>query len=87
MASGLSDTNPKIERLLIERLRQMTPAEKLKSMAQLNRMARSLVISELRSRHPDASAEELRRYLAERILGPELAEKVYGPLPRMARRK
>lgn len=81
MANGLSDTHPKIEQMLIERLRQMSPAQKLKAMVQLNQMARDLAVSDIRSQHPAASEDQVRRYLAERILGHELAEQVYGPIP------
>jgi len=34
----------------------------------------------LRARHPGDSPEKLRRRLADILLGPELAEKVYGRL-------
>lgn len=30
--------------------------------------------------HPQATPEILRRLLADMVLGPELAERVYGPL-------
>ncbi len=81
MAPGVMDTDPKIEQMRIELLRQMPPPRKLRLMAQLNHMARSLALSEIRTHYPQASEAELHRRLAERILGSELADKVYGPLP------
>ncbi len=50
-------------------------------MEQLNQTARELALAGLRRRHPDATPEELRRCLADLVLGPELAAQVYGPQP------
>jgi hypothetical protein len=38
---------------------------------------KTLTLIELRERHPDASEEELRRYLTELLLGPELTTWLY----------
>ena len=81
MAHPLTDTDPRIERMRIELLRQMPPTEKLRIMVQLNQMARELIRSEISTRYPNASEADLRRLMLDRILGAELAEKVYGPLP------
>lgn len=78
MPLSLSDTDPRIERMIIERQRQMSPARKLCLMNQLNQMARDLALSDIRRQHPHASDVDLRYYLAERNFGSELAEKVYG---------
>lgn len=50
-------------------------------MSQLNDMARSLAMSDLRGLYREASEPELRRLLADRLLGAELAAAVYGPRP------
>jgi hypothetical protein len=42
---------------------------------------RRLGLAGLRERFPKASARELHRRLATLLLGPELADKVYGPEP------
>jgi len=55
MAVLSPDTSPEVERIQIERLRQMPP--------------------------PDDTPDLLRRRLADLLLGPELAARVYGPLP------
>jgi hypothetical protein len=39
-----------------------------------------LALAGLRDRHPGASPDELRRRLADVLLGADLAERVYGPL-------
>lgn len=41
---------------------------------------RTLALSGLRARHPEATPQELRRRLADLLLGPDLAAQVYGPL-------
>ena len=79
--SSLSDTSPEAEELLVELLRQAPAWRKLELMGQLNAMARILVLSQLRVQYPDATEEELHRRLADRLLGPELAARAYGPLP------
>lgn len=76
--SELSDTDPQARRVLVKLLKQAPPWRKLELMGQLNAMARELVLSDIRESHPNATPAEVRRYLADRLLGPELAEQVYG---------
>ena len=75
------DTHPDAERVQIELLRQAPAWRKLHMVAQMNSTLRTLALSGLRQRYPDASPDELRRRLADLWLGPELAAKVYGPPP------
>ena len=81
MHSVLADTDPKAERVYTAILRQLSVREKAELIADMAESGRELVLLSLRKRHPDASDEESLRYLAERMLGPELAGRVYGPLP------
>ena len=74
------DTRPEAERVQIELLRQAPPWRKLHMVGQMNQTVRTLALSGLRQRHPQATLEELRRRLADLLLGPELAARVYGPL-------
>ncbi len=80
MEQGITDTHPEAEAVLYNLFRQATPARKLERVGQMNLMVKSLMLSGLRSRYPDDSPEKLRRRLADLMLGPELAKKVYGPL-------
>ena len=80
MPQNLTDTSPETEHVLFAMLRDMPPWRKLEMVAQLNQTARDLALAGLRERHPHAAPEELRRRLADIILGPELAARVYGPL-------
>ena len=74
----VTDTNPKMERLQIDLLRETPPWRKLEMMAELNAAARMLAMSGLRERYPLAGEAELHRRLADLLLGEELAKKVYG---------
>jgi hypothetical protein len=75
-----SDTHPKMEALQIQLWRQASPTRKMHMLAQLNASARTLALMGLRSRYPLATEAELRRRLADFLLGEELARKVYGEL-------
>ena len=75
---GLSDTHPEVERLIIERYRQMSGAERLANVRALNRCAKRLQIADIRKRYPDADAREIRLRLASRSFPPEVMRKVFG---------
>ncbi len=81
MTSLYSDTDPKAEQVQIELLRRVPAWRKIQMVSQLNETVRTLALSGLRQRHPNASPELLRRMLADQILGEALAEKVYGHVP------
>lgn len=87
MTQVFPDTPPETERALFAMLREMAPWRKLEMVAQLNQTVRELALVGLRERYPHASPEELRRRLADIVLGPELAEKVYGPMSKTEERR
>jgi len=78
-----TDTRPEAEAVLIQLIRQSPPWRKLEMVVQLNQSTRTLMLSGLRERYPHADEVELRRRMADVLLGPELALQVYGPLPKM----
>jgi len=80
MVALFSDTRPEAEAVLIGMLRQAPPWRKLHMVGQLNQTVRTLALSGLRQRYPEATPQELRRRLADLLLGPDLAALVYGPL-------
>ena len=82
MSALYSDTDPKVEALQIKMWRQASPTRKMHMLAQLNASVRILALAGLRSRYPNATETELRRRLADLILGEELARKVYGEMNR-----
>ena len=71
------DTSPEIERLQIERWRQMSPAQKAALVSGLTQAAYDLTLAGIRMRHPDASSRERFLRLAVITLGPDLARRAY----------
>ena len=76
----ISDTHPETEKVLVQMLQQVPVWRKLEMMGELNRTAHGLALEGLRERYPAAPEAELRRRLADLLLGPELAQRVYGPI-------
>jgi hypothetical protein len=75
-----ADTAPWAEKMIMERLRTMTPAQKLARATDLTLGAMKLAEAGLRSRYPNAGDEEIRRRMADLTLGPDLAKKWLGPI-------
>ena len=71
------DTSPEIERMQIERWRQMSAAEKAAIVSGLTQAVYDLALAGVRLRHPDASPREQFLRLALLTLGPELARRAY----------
>ncbi len=78
MTSLYTDTHPKIEAMQIRLWREASPTRKMNMVAQLNKSARLLALTGLRSQYPQISESELRLKLAVLLYGEELANKVYG---------
>lgn len=74
------DTCPEAEAVLIGLLHKAPPWRKLHMVDQLNQTVLTLALSGLRMRYPTATPQELRRRLADLLLGPDLAARAYGPL-------
>jgi len=77
MAAPFSDTHEKIEQMQIEIIRRMPSWRKFALVDNLNETVKAFAMSGIRQSHPEASAEQVQRLLAERMLGSELAHKVY----------
>jgi len=82
MRTLANDTEPEAERVLVDGLRHASPARKMAMVLNANETVRALAWAGLRERHPGDSPAQLRRRLADLWLGPELAAKAYGPLPK-----
>jgi hypothetical protein len=72
-----SDTHPKIEQMQIEVIRRMPSWKKFSIVDGLNETVKTLAITGLKQRNPNATPEQIHRMLAELMLGQELARKVY----------
>ena len=74
------DTTPEVEEILFKMWRETPPWRKWQMMDDLNQSARQIAQIGLNKRHLNASPEEIRRRLADMVLGSELADRAYGPL-------
>jgi hypothetical protein len=81
MATLSLDTDPEIEKLQIEGLRQMPPWRKVALLCDMNRTLRCLALAGLRQRYPEDSPAQRQRRLADLILGPDVAARAFGPAP------
>ena len=75
------DTSPAVEALQFKFYREAPVWKKWKAVCSLNETVRTLAMSGLRRRYPEATPELLRRFLADIMLGQELAARVYGAHP------
>ena len=78
MTALSSDTHPKMEALQIEFIRRMPAWKKISIVSDSNETVRTLAISGIKQRNPNATPKQILRNLAELMLGAELAQKVYG---------
>ena len=78
MPGYYTDTHPDIAALQIQLMRQVPGWRKMEMLASLNATARELALAGMRRRYPDAKETEIRRRLADFLLGEDLAFKVYG---------
>jgi hypothetical protein len=77
MSALFSDTHPKMEALQIQFIRRMSAWKKISMVDGLNEMVKTLAISGIKQRHPEAAPAQIHRMLADLMLGAELARKVY----------
>jgi hypothetical protein len=77
MTALYSDTHPKMEALQIQFVRRMPAWRKFAMIDSLNDTVKTLAISGIKQRHPEATPVQIHRMLADLMLGAELARKVY----------
>ena len=75
-----ADTSLSVERLQIQMLRNAPAWRKLQMAGELRETMLLFVRSGLEERYPNASQAQIRRLMADQLLGSELASKVYGPV-------
>jgi hypothetical protein len=75
---GPSDTSAAAEAFLVEGYRRMSPAEKLRRVASLNRALSQLAAARIRAQYGDVPEDEMRLRLGALRLGRETMVKVFG---------
>ena len=81
----LDDTEPEVRRVLLDLARRATMDERLSRAFGLTDIVRRLTHGEIRREHPDASGDEMRRLLAQRLFEPGLARAVIARLDERSR--
>jgi hypothetical protein len=72
-----TDTPPKIEDVLIEGYRCMSPQQKLEQVNQLTKMAQLFALARIRKQYPNASEHEQQLRLASLWLNRETMIRVF----------
>lgn len=73
-----ADTDPGVHQLVVQRLREMTPAQRAERMVSLTRDTEQLAIAGIRARHPGATEHEVLMRLGVLRNGAELMKAAYG---------
>jgi hypothetical protein len=81
MSALFPDTSPEAEEVLLSLMREAPAWRKVEMVWELTETVRMLARTGLKTRYPHAGPGELDRRLAALVLGPDLAERVYGPTP------
>lgn len=74
------DTTIQAEQIRLRALQAMSPTKRLSMAFGWSQSVREMSRAALRRQFPHVTESELHRHLSERLLGTELAAKVYGPL-------
>ena len=77
-AGPTNDTHPKIEAMLIDGYRKMSPAQKLERVRALTEAVQELALLDVRRRHPNADAREQSLRVASRWIDPALMKRAFG---------
>jgi len=78
VSRSMTDTSPEAQRLQIMLYAQMPSLRRVGQAVARSASLRRMVWQRVVEANPGADARQLRRAFAERWLGPELAERVYG---------
>ncbi|HEY5903576.1 MAG TPA: hypothetical protein VIU39_13560 [Anaerolineales bacterium] len=78
MSTLFPDTDPRAEQVQMEIIRRMPSWKKFAMVDDLNETVKALAISGIKARHPEATPGQIRRMLADLMLGEELAARVYA---------
>ncbi len=71
----ISDTDPKIQKVIYDRLQKLTETERLDKLLQLISTGRALMVSCIKKDFPNATEEKVQEQMAIRIFGNELGLK------------
>lgn len=78
MKKQIQDTHPKIEKMIIEEYRKMTPQQKLHKVSELNKSIQQIALARIRKQYGNISEREQRLRLASLWLDRDIMIKVFG---------
>ena len=78
-----TDTHPKIEKMIVEGYRNMSPQQKMKRVSELNKSIQQLALARIQKQYGDISDREKQLRLASLWLDEELMLKVFGWNPKI----
>ena len=67
-----SDTSPEVEEMMYERLRRMTPSQRVEEGTKLCKLERQFMRAGIRMRHPEYVEEQVEMALARLLWGDDL---------------
>jgi hypothetical protein len=73
-----ADTSPEAWQVLLDLVQKMTPAEKLRRAIELTAAARNAGEAGIRKAYPNASEREIFLRVAQRQLGDEIFQQIFG---------
>lgn len=76
-----SDTSPEAAEILRERMRRLTPSQRLVEGEKLCKLARQVMRAGIRMRHPDYDEEHVEMALARLLWGDDLYRKARPDWP------
>lgn len=76
-----SDTSPEAAEILRERMRRMTPSQRIEEGARLCKFTRHMMRAGIRMRHPEYSADQVEMALARLLWGDDLYKKARPDWP------
>jgi len=71
------DTSPEAYEVQLEGYRKMSPGRKLELVFEMSEMARSLMRSGIRMRHPEYSEDQIKRVMVRLMHGDEIARRMF----------
>lgn len=78
MTTRPRDTTPEAWHEVEERLRRMTPAERIRRAVALSTLAQDFALAQIRRKHPAETAHEHRVRLAARTVDPATMKAAFG---------
>ena len=78
MEKQIQDTHLKIEKMIIEGYRKMTPQQKLQKVSELNKSIQQIALARIRKQYGNISEKEQRLRLASLWLNREIMIKVFS---------